>query len=122
LAVDKRTLELLMPGLSDGTPVVASDTGPLVSNDLRHRPVPSVNAATPPDPAQLRAVDALQRCEDEWAAYKARRGNAITKMLVRPPIPRGVYMHGGVGRGKSFLMDCFFQAVPLQPQDTPALP
>jgi cell division protein ZapE len=66
------------------------------------------------DPAQLRAVASLQRCQDEWAAYKARRGNAITKMLVKPPIPRGVYMHGGVGRGKSFLMDCFFQAVPLQ--------
>ncbi len=66
------------------------------------------------DPAQLHAIDALERCEDEWAAYKARRGNALTKMLVRPPIPRGVYMHGGVGRGKSFLMDCFFQAVPLQ--------
>ena len=65
------------------------------------------------DPAQLRAVDALARCEDEWAAYKARRGNALTKMLVRPPIPRGVYMFGGVGRGKSFLMDCFFQSVPL---------
>ncbi len=66
------------------------------------------------DPAQLRAVDALERCETEWAAYKSRRGNAVTKLLVRPPIPRGVYMHGGVGRGKSFLMDCFFQAVPLK--------
>jgi len=65
------------------------------------------------DPAQLQAVAALQRCQDEWADYKARRGNALTKMLVRPPIPRGVYMYGGVGRGKSFLMDCFFQAVPL---------
>ncbi|MDE1947428.1 MAG: AFG1 family ATPase [Burkholderiales bacterium] len=65
------------------------------------------------DPAQLRAVDALERCEREWVAYKSRRRNAITKLLVRPPIPRGVYMYGGVGRGKSFLMDCFFQAVPL---------
>ncbi len=65
------------------------------------------------DPAQQRAVAALQRCEDEWAAYKARRSNAVTKLLVRPSIPRGVYMYGGVGRGKSFLMDCFFQAVPL---------
>jgi cell division protein ZapE len=65
------------------------------------------------DPAQQRAVDALERCEREWADYKARRSNAVTKLLVRPPIPRGVYMWGGVGRGKSFLMDCFFQAVPL---------
>jgi cell division protein ZapE len=65
------------------------------------------------DPAQRRAISALERCEREWADYKARRGNAVAKLLVRPPIPRGVYMHGGVGRGKSFLMDCFFQAVPL---------
>jgi len=65
------------------------------------------------DPAQLRAIAALERCENEWIAYKARRSNAVTKLLVRPPIPRGVYMWGGVGRGKSFLMDCFFQSVPL---------
>ncbi|GAA0753626.1 cell division protein ZapE [Ideonella azotifigens] len=65
------------------------------------------------DEAQLRAIDALERCENEWADYKGRRSNALTKMLVRPPIPRGVYMYGGVGRGKSFLMDCFFQSVPL---------
>ena len=65
------------------------------------------------DAAQLHAVAALQRCEDEWADYKARRSNALAKLIRRPPIPRGVYMFGGVGRGKSFLMDCFFQAVPL---------
>ncbi len=65
------------------------------------------------DPAQLRAIDALERCEREWADYKARRSNALSKLISRPPIPKGVYMYGGVGRGKSFLMDCFFQAVPL---------
>ena len=65
------------------------------------------------DPAQLKAVAALERCENEWADYKARRRSAIAKLLVRPPIPRGVYMYGGVGRGKSFLMDCFFRSVPL---------
>ena len=65
------------------------------------------------DAAQARAIDALERCENEWTDYKARRSNAVTKLLVRPPIPRGVYMWGGVGRGKSFLMDCFFQSVPL---------
>jgi cell division protein ZapE len=65
------------------------------------------------DTAQQAAVASLERCENEWIAYKARRSNAVTKLLVRPPIPRGVYMWGGVGRGKSFLMDCFFQSVPL---------
>jgi cell division protein ZapE len=66
------------------------------------------------DDAQQRGLAALERCEDEWIAYKSRRANAVTKLLVRPPIPRGVYLWGGVGRGKSFLMDCFFQSVPLQ--------
>ena len=92
------------------------------------------------DPAQLGAVAALERCENEWADYKARRGTPLGRLLlsgsavpgpaaaagsepvlrrlgdwlVRPAIPRGVYMHGGVGRGKSFLMDCFFRSVPLK--------
>ncbi len=66
------------------------------------------------DPAQLQAVDALERCALEWAAYKSRRSNALKKLINRPAIPRGVYMHGGVGRGKSFLMDCFFSALPLK--------
>ena len=66
------------------------------------------------DPAQLRAVAALERCAREWSQYKELRSNAFKKLINRPPIPRGVYMYGGVGRGKSFLMDCFFQAVPLR--------
>jgi len=66
------------------------------------------------DPAQLRAIDALERCAAEWAVYKGKRSNALKKLINRPAIPRGVYMYGGVGRGKSFLMDCFFGAVPLK--------
>lgn len=66
------------------------------------------------DPAQLRAVDALERCAQEWAGYKEKRSNALKKLINRPDIPKGVYMYGGVGRGKSFLMDCFFQSVPLK--------
>jgi cell division protein ZapE len=66
------------------------------------------------DPAQLRAVEALDRCAREWAEYKERRSNAFKKLINRPAIPRGVYLYGGVGRGKSFLMDCFFGAVPLK--------
>lgn len=65
------------------------------------------------DPAQLQAVAVLERCARAWADYKKQRRNALAKMFRRPPIPRGVYLYGGVGRGKSMLMDCFFQAVPI---------
>ncbi len=66
------------------------------------------------DPAQQRAVEALERCATEWGHFKQARSNALKKLINRPPVPRGVYMYGGVGRGKSFLMDCFFNAVPLR--------
>ncbi|GLU34844.1 cell division protein ZapE [Trinickia caryophylli] len=66
------------------------------------------------DDAQLQAVDRLQRCYGEWVAYKARRSNTWRKLLVHPDLPRGVYMWGGVGRGKSFLMDSFYAVVPVQ--------
>lgn len=66
------------------------------------------------DPAQLRAVQALETCAREWSHYRELRSNAFKKLINRPPIPRGVYMYGGVGRGKSFLMDCFYNAVPLK--------
>lgn len=66
------------------------------------------------DPAQLRAVQALETCAREWRHFKEKRSNALKKLINHPPIPRGVYMYGGVGRGKSFLMDCFYTAVPLK--------
>lgn len=66
------------------------------------------------DAAQLEAVAALERCAQEWAVYKNKRSNAVKKLFNRSELPRGVYMFGGVGRGKSFLMDCFFQAVPIE--------
>ena len=66
------------------------------------------------DPAQLRAIEALERCSVEWSLFKKQRSNAFKKLINRPDVPRGVYMHGGVGRGKSFLMDCFYNAVPLK--------
>jgi cell division protein ZapE len=66
------------------------------------------------DPAQLRAVQALDVCVREWAKYREQRSNVFKKLINRPPIPRGVYLYGGVGRGKSFLMDCFYNAVPLK--------
>jgi len=65
------------------------------------------------DPSQLEAVERLQRLHDEWSDYKRRRRNALRRLVVRPTLPRGVYLWGGVGRGKSFLMDSFYQSLPL---------
>jgi cell division protein ZapE len=65
------------------------------------------------DPSQRRAVDRLQQLYEEWTAYKARRNTALKRLIVKPPLPRGVYLWGPVGRGKSFLMDSFYLAVPL---------
>lgn len=66
------------------------------------------------DPAQLMAAMRLQQFYDELIAFKAARRSRLRKILVHPQLPRGVWFWGGVGRGKSFLMDCFFEAVPYQ--------
>ena len=65
------------------------------------------------DPSQGQAVERLQRLYEEWTAYKARRSTALKRLLVKPPLPKGVYLWGPVGRGKSFLMDAFYLCVPL---------
>ena len=67
-----------------------------------------------PDAGQLAVVAALDRCAYDWAHYRSQRSSTLKKLINRPEIPRGVYMYGSVGRGKSFLMDCFFGVVTVQ--------
>lgn len=67
-----------------------------------------------PDPAQLLALKRLSVCQDEWNDYREQRSTSFKRILLRPDVPRGVYLWGGVGRGKSFLMDCFYHVVTVR--------
>jgi len=62
------------------------------------------------DEAQLRAVQSLDRCATQWAQFEAK-GSWLSSLFNKKEAPKGVYLYGGVGRGKSFLMDCFYQSV-----------
>jgi cell division protein ZapE len=67
-----------------------------------------------PDASQRVAIERLQRYFDDWVTFKAHRSSAVKRLLKRPEVPRGTYLWGGVGRGKSFLMDAFYATVPVK--------
>ena len=70
------------------------------------------SGAIEPDAAQEQAADALAELEQRLSNYKPFRKQGLLGRLFgdkdEPP-PRGLYIHGDVGRGKTMLMDLFFQ-------------
>ena len=66
------------------------------------------------DGAQTAALHRLQQLSDELTEFRAARQSTLTRIFNAPDVPRGVYLWGGVGRGKSFLMDSFFAEVPIR--------
>ncbi len=65
------------------------------------------------DPAQERAVAAL----DRLAAALESGGRGVLRLFgTRRSGPDGVYLWGGVGRGKSMLMDLAFQEIDVEPK------
>src|ERR1041385_948709 len=67
------------------------------------------------DAAQARAVEALGALEARLARYKPLRRQGLLGRLFadRDEPPRGLYIHGEVGRGQTMLMDLFFQLSPV---------
>ena len=70
------------------------------------------------DEAQLRVVAELDRLAGELAEYQQGRSTGMLGRLfgrkAKAEPPRGIYLWGSVGRGKTMLMDLFFQAAPVQ--------
>ncbi len=73
------------------------------------------------DAAQRQAVECLQSLYDELVESEQteRAGSLVQRLLgrflseERPPI-KGLYFWGGVGRGKTYLMDTFFESLPFE--------
>lgn len=65
-----------------------------------------------PDSAQLNAVAALTQLTEALEAF-GRPSKKWLSVFSKPKIAQGVYLWGGVGRGKTFIMDLFFDQVPV---------
>ena len=69
------------------------------------------------DPAQAALAQRLDRLARALDGYRpGRRASAFRRLIgAKPPEPpRGLYIHGPVGRGKTLLMDLFFDAAPVE--------
>ncbi|WP_211251656.1 cell division protein ZapE [Andreprevotia chitinilytica] len=65
------------------------------------------------DAAQAEAIARLELLWQQLVEFKKKRSRLFGKSLLpQPDLPRGLWLWGGVGRGKSFLMDAFFAGLP----------
>lgn len=68
-----------------------------------------------PDPAQRMAAEKLDAIARQLAALEASNGSVIAALFKRRrEAPRGLYLWGDVGRGKTMLMDLFMAGVQVK--------
>jgi cell division protein ZapE len=70
------------------------------------------------DPVQTRAADRLQFLQNELSNYRrASKSSSLGWLMARGPkaaAPRGLYIWGDVGRGKTMLMDVFYETAEVE--------
>ena len=69
------------------------------------------------DPAQVTLLRRLEALAETLGGYRlARKGSALGWLFGKknPAPPKGLYVWGSVGRGKTMLMDLFFEALPVR--------
>ncbi|MDA7946549.1 MAG: cell division protein ZapE [Hyphomicrobiaceae bacterium] len=68
------------------------------------------------DPAQYLAAEKLELLANRMAQYEPPQKTDIFSFFTRKggEVPEGLYMYGGVGRGKTMLMDLFYETVPFE--------
>ncbi len=66
------------------------------------------------DAVQSAAAARLQALAAELESFKEARKSLIKRTFFAPQVPKSVWFFGGVGRGKSFLMDAFYAGVSIQ--------
>jgi len=65
------------------------------------------------DPAQERALVHFQRLYEDLVGMQSL-DSWFVRLLARKRVVKGLYLWGGVGRGKSFLMDAFHECAPVE--------
>ncbi len=78
-----------------------------------------------PDPAQAELAERLDALAAELSGYRPAQKPSVFGRLIglKPQAPpRGLYIHGEVGRGKTFLMDLFYEAVEVAAEAPRAFP